>query len=64
MATRAVPGLLLAGYIVNITDGVFAPDAYEDAVVEIHGHRHAQPTTVTASPTPPPAPAQPRSRTV
>ncbi|MFI6289328.1 hypothetical protein ACIBCM_32065 [Streptomyces sp. NPDC051018] len=64
LVTRAVPGLLLAGYIVNITDDVFDPAAYQEAVAEIRGHRNPQPTAATAaSTTPAPAPSRPRPRT-
>ncbi|MFI1890219.1 hypothetical protein [Streptomyces jumonjinensis] len=64
LVTRAVPALLIAGYIVNATNDVFDPAAYQDAVAEIRGHRPPQPTaTTTASPAPAPAPARPRTRT-
>ncbi|MCL6737727.1 hypothetical protein [Streptomyces neyagawaensis] len=32
LATRALPTLLLAGYVVHIPDDLFDPAAYEDAV--------------------------------
>jgi hypothetical protein len=62
LVTRAVPALLLAGYIVNITDDVFDPAAYQDAVTKIRGHRHPQPTT-TITTSPAPSPPRPRPRT-
>ncbi|MEV5979663.1 hypothetical protein [Streptomyces sp. NPDC052114] len=53
-ATRALPSLLLAGYVVNIPDDLFDPTAYQEAVADIRNHRHP-----TASP---PASAQPAPR--
>ncbi|KPC62664.1 hypothetical protein [Streptomyces chattanoogensis] len=52
LATRAVPSLLLAGYVVNIPDDLFDPAAYRNAVAQIRNHR---------APTPParPHPAGP-----
>ncbi|GAA2254914.1 hypothetical protein GCM10010232_50190 [Streptomyces amakusaensis] len=63
VVTSAVPVLLLARYIVNITDDVFAPAAYQDAVAEIRGHRHPHHNATTAAPAPPPGPVRPRGRT-
>ncbi|MFF3556142.1 hypothetical protein ACFYXL_22370 [Streptomyces tsukubensis] len=64
LITRAVPVLLLAGHIVNITDDVFDPAGYQDAAAEIRRHRHPKPTATTAAaPAPAPAPAPPRTRT-
>ncbi|ALO96687.1 hypothetical protein SHL15_5623 [Streptomyces hygroscopicus subsp. limoneus] len=40
VATRAIPSLLLAGYVVNIPDDLFAPAAYQEAVADIRNHRH------------------------
>ncbi|MFG3282116.1 hypothetical protein [Streptomyces sp. NPDC048111] len=34
-ATRAIPALLLAGYVVNIPDDLFDPIAYQEAVAVI-----------------------------
>ncbi|MFD9484643.1 hypothetical protein ACFWBX_11680 [Streptomyces sp. NPDC059991] len=50
-ATRAIPSLLLAGYVVNIPDDLFDPTAYQEAVADIRNHRH--PTAA------PPASTQP-----
>ncbi|MEV0259025.1 hypothetical protein AB0H82_32770 [Streptomyces sp. NPDC050732] len=40
VATRALPSLLLAGYVVNIPDALFDPMAYQEAVADIRNHRH------------------------
>ncbi|AZM56311.1 hypothetical protein DMA15_30060 [Streptomyces sp. WAC 01529] len=40
VATRALPSLLLAGYVVNIPDDLFDPVAYQEAVADIRNHRH------------------------
>lgn len=64
LVTRAVPALLLAGYIVNITDDVFDPAGYQEAVAQIRRHQRSQPTAATpAAPAPAAGPAQPRART-
>ncbi|MGW2917776.1 hypothetical protein ACWDBF_07915 [Streptomyces angustmyceticus] len=48
LATRTVPSLLRAGYLVNITDDLFDPDAYREAVHEMRTTRPA-PATATAT---------------
>jgi hypothetical protein len=40
VATRVLPSLLLAGYVVNIPDDLFDPVAYQEAVADIRNHRH------------------------
>lgn len=48
LASRAVPTLLMAGYVVHIPDYLFDESAYRDAVVQIRAQRTA-PTTPTPS---------------
>ncbi|MFK8911740.1 hypothetical protein ACJA3G_32545, partial [Streptomyces sp. YS-3] len=46
-ATRPIPALLLAGYVVNIPDDLFDPTAYQEAVAVIRN-----PSRPTAQPAP------------
>ncbi|MFD4829159.1 hypothetical protein ACFWPV_04770 [Streptomyces uncialis] len=62
LATRAVPTLLMAGYIVNITSDVFDPAAYQEAVAEYIG-RARPPGATEPAPLPPRAPATGATRT-
>ncbi|MGW4200336.1 hypothetical protein [Streptomyces sp. NPDC004726] len=65
LVTRAVPVLLIAGHIVNITDDIFDPAAYQDAVTEIRRPGSRPPSsTTTAAPAPAPGPAPSRARGV
>ncbi|MGW2858230.1 hypothetical protein [Streptomyces sp. NPDC001205] len=59
-ATRALPSLLLAGYVVNIPDDLFDPAAYQEAVADIRNHRHpgavpSRPSPLAPAPVPPPS---------
>ncbi|MFF8958622.1 hypothetical protein [Streptomyces sp. NPDC014894] len=58
LATRVVPTLLMAGYIVNITDDVFDPAAYQEVVAQYRS-RSVPPagTAPTPSPVAGPTPA-------
>ncbi|MFE0055280.1 hypothetical protein [Streptomyces sp. NPDC059003] len=58
-ATRALPSLLLAGYVVNIPDELFDPTAYQEAVADIRNHRH--PTAAQPASTRPAAKAPSRT---
>ncbi|AJC55074.1 hypothetical protein [Streptomyces sp. 769] len=60
LATRAVPTLLMAGYVVNIPDEAFDPAAYQDAAREIHAQRAAPPTPATVPPAATARPQRPR----
>ncbi|MGW3009592.1 hypothetical protein ACWC9R_12250 [Streptomyces sp. NPDC001219] len=60
LATRTVPSLLMAGYLVNITDDLFDPDAYREAVHEIRAARPSP--TATAAPAAPSPAARPGKR--
>ncbi|AQU64898.1 hypothetical protein [Streptomyces niveus] len=55
LATRAVPALLMAGYIVNIPDDLFDPDAFAEAARDIRPPAPGLPET--AQPVPPSQPA-------
>ncbi|MGW6742852.1 hypothetical protein ACWGDX_19370 [Streptomyces sp. NPDC055025] len=64
LATRAVPTLLMAGYVVHVPDGLFDPDAYRHAVHEMRAARTAPSTPSPATPaaqaaTPHPSPRSP-----
>ncbi|MEU6144159.1 hypothetical protein ABZ848_27875 [Streptomyces sp. NPDC047081] len=56
LATSAVPALLIAGYLVNITEAVWDPAAYQDAVQALRRQR------TVAAPTAPRAPRCRRTR--
>ncbi|MFD9817494.1 hypothetical protein [Streptomyces violascens] len=56
LATRAIPTLLMAGYLVNITNDVWDATAYQEAVAAMRN----QPATPPSAPTPPPGTARPR----
>lgn len=61
LATRVIPSLLIAGYVVNITPELFDEAAYREAVEEIKAQRAAPATTTTASaPAPATSAARPR----
>ncbi|AJT62531.1 hypothetical protein T261_0842 [Streptomyces lydicus] len=64
LATRAVPSLLMAGYLVNITNDVWDAAAYQDAVAKVRRQPTAAPAaTPNASPAlATPAPSAPRPR--
>ncbi|MEU2874218.1 hypothetical protein ABZ769_34345 [Streptomyces olivoreticuli] len=55
LASRAIPSLLVAGYLVNIPSDLFDKAAYQEAVAEVRAHK-ATPTTSSA-PAPASAPA-------
>ncbi|WP_241672292.1 hypothetical protein [Streptomyces sp. IB2014 016-6] len=55
LATRAVPALLMAGYIVNIPDDLFDPDAFAEAARSIRPPAPASPKTAPPVPPSPPA---------
>ncbi|MFI1013114.1 hypothetical protein [Streptomyces sp. NPDC020965] len=55
VATRAVPTLLMAGYVVNITDDIFDPAAYREAVAEYRS-RGVAPAGTAPAPSPVAAP--------
>ncbi|EST31642.1 hypothetical protein [Streptomyces niveus] len=55
LATRAVPALLMAGYIVNIPDDLFDPDAFAEAARSIRPPAPGLPDT--AAPVPPSPPS-------
>lgn len=65
LATRAIPTLLMAGYVVNIPTDLFDPDAYREAAHEVRAARTATDTPGPATPAPTPAgsvrPAQRRT---
>ncbi|MGW1974222.1 hypothetical protein [Streptomyces sp. NPDC001889] len=54
LATRALPALLMAGYIVPISDELFDPAAYQEAVME---YRSRVRPSAAAAPAGPPAAA-------
>ncbi|MFF0201934.1 hypothetical protein [Streptomyces sp. NPDC005017] len=49
LASRAVPSLLLDGYVVHIPDYLFDQAAYRSAVAEIHSQRAAPATRAPAA---------------
>ncbi|MFB7270790.1 hypothetical protein [Streptomyces sp. NPDC056244] len=59
LATRVVPTLLMAGYVVNIADGLFDPDAYRQAAHEMRAARAAPGRPSSAAPAAPADPAAP-----
>ncbi|MFD9715789.1 hypothetical protein [Streptomyces sp. NPDC059076] len=56
LATRTLPTLLMAGYLVNITDDLFDPAAYQEAVAEYRSHSVASAGTAAPSPIAGPTP--------
>ncbi|WP_367435068.1 hypothetical protein [Streptomyces celluloflavus] len=63
LVSRAVPSLLVAGYLVNITSDVFDADAYGEAADEIRAKRAGAATASSApAAVPPPATSAGRSR--
>ncbi|MFK4222239.1 hypothetical protein [Streptomyces sp. NPDC019890] len=63
LASRAIPSLLVAGYVVNIPDDLFDAAAYSEAADEIRAQRAAAATTAprrTATPAPATRAARPR----
>ncbi|MGW6454406.1 hypothetical protein ACWF94_00520 [Streptomyces sp. NPDC055078] len=57
LVTRAVPTLLMAGYLVSITDDIFDPAAYQEAVAEYRSRSGAPATASPSGPAAAPAPA-------
>ncbi|MFE9407439.1 hypothetical protein ACFYN0_01345 [Streptomyces sp. NPDC006704] len=55
LATRAIPTLLMAGYLVNITDGVWDATAYQEAVAAVRHQSTPSPANTTATSAAPPA---------
>ncbi|MFI1885971.1 hypothetical protein [Streptomyces jumonjinensis] len=53
LATRALPALLMAGYIVHISDDLFDPAAYQEAAAAAYRRRVRPPAA--AAPALPPA---------
>ncbi|WP_043267070.1 hypothetical protein [Streptomyces sp. CT34] len=54
VATRAIPSLLLAGYVVDIPEDLFDPAAYQEAVTDIRNRRSpADPPSGRPTPSPP-----------
>jgi hypothetical protein len=56
LATRAIPTLLMAGYLVNITNDVWDATAYQDAVAVMR-HQPTTPPAATTATSPAPATA-------
>ncbi|MFJ8676337.1 hypothetical protein [Streptomyces sp. NPDC093589] len=61
LATRPIPALLMAGYVVHIPDDLFDPDAYREAVHDVRTARPA-PTAAPVAPAPPGPAARSRQR--
>ncbi|MEU8784825.1 hypothetical protein [Streptomyces sp. NPDC048637] len=61
LATRAIPALLMAGYLVNITDDLFDPGAYREAVHEIRTPRTSPTMAAAAVPSPAARPGKRRT---
>lgn len=49
LASRAVPTLLVAGYVVSIPDYLFDQAAYRSAVAEVRAQRSAPPARTSAA---------------
>ncbi|WP_405889837.1 hypothetical protein OG427_07260 [Streptomyces sp. NBC_00133] len=61
LASRAIPSLLVAGYVVNIPDDLFDAAAYSEAAEQIRAQRAVAATTASSR-TATPAPATPAAR--